>query len=152
MRNHFRLSLQKAFSELINAANYLQYLAILRNQFKKVQESNTRELNVMEKEMINLKRSQAELENITKGYTKREIGFKMKIDLNGNKNLLEKLKNENKQIRNDLCDIDNRTFSFFKDLGIIMDELEEMKKRKLRKIKKKTKVVIKGKPVFVGQV
>ena len=136
----------------MKASNYSKYLNSLKNKYKKVQENNLRELGVMEKEMINLKKSQVELEHITKSYNKREIGYKMKLDLFGGRNLLEKLRSENKQLKNEIFEIDKKTFAFFKDMNLIIDELEELKKRKMKKNRKKTKVVIKGRQMLIGQV
>ena len=144
--------MQKTFNFIISSSNYSKYLNSLKNKYKKVQENNLRELSVMEKEMITLKQSQVELEHITKSYSKREIGYKMKLDMFGGKNLLEKLKAENKQLKNEFFEIDKKTFAFFKDLNLIIDELEEMKKRKMKRIRKKNKVVIKGRQMLVGQV
>ena len=151
-KKNLRLNMQKTFNFIISSSNYSKYLHSLKNQYKKVHENNSKELQIMEKEMINLKKSQIELENITKSYNKREIGYKMKLDVFGGRNLLEKLKIENKQLKNEVFEIDKKTFAFFKDMNLIMDELEELKKRKMKKIKKKTKVVIKGKQMLVGQV
>ena len=147
-----RLNMQKTFNFIMKASNYSKYLNSLKNKYKKVQENNLRELGVMEKEMINLKKSQVELEHITKSYNKREIGYKMKLDLFGGRNLLEKLRSENKQLKNEIFEIDKKTFAFFKDMNLIIDELEELKKRKMKKNRKKTKVVIKGRQMLIGQV
>lgn len=140
-----KLALSKTFNEVIRASNYLQLFKSLKNQFKKVQENNNRELNLMEKEVVNLKKSQTELEGLTKNYSKKEIGYKMKIDNTSCKTLLDRLKIENKQLKSEIFEIDKKTFNLFKDLNFIMDELEEAKKKKLKKIKKKAKVVIRGK-------
>lgn len=139
-----KLYMSKHFREIIKASNYLQLFKSLKGQFKKVKESNNRELNVMEKEVINLKKSQIELEQLTKNYSKKEIGHKQGVESNLNK-VLERLKVENKQLKSEIVEIDKKTFGLFKDLNLIMDELEEAKKKKMKKIKKKAKVVLRGK-------
>ena len=140
-----KLALSKYFNEVIKASNYLQLFKSLKGQFKKVQGNNVRELSLMEKEVVNLKRSQVELENLTRNCGKKEIGYKMKMDSVSCKTLLDRLKIENKQLKGEIYEIDKKTFGLFKDLNCIMDELEEAKKKKLKKIKKKAKVVIRGK-------
>lgn len=140
-----KLSLSKHFREIIKASNYVQLFKNLKSQFKKVQESNNRELNVMEKEVINLKKSQIELEHLTRSCGKKEAGHRSGGAESNLTKTLDKLKAENKQLKSEIFEIDKKTFGLFKDLNLIMDELEEAKRKKMKKIKKKAKVVLRGK-------
>ena len=140
-RNNFRIFLLGKFQKIVKTAKLKNFCRELKVEFQKTKENNGKELQMMEKEVSKLRKSQNELENITKNYKKKELGVKAKVE---GKNNAESISNENKELEQQIDEIDKKTFSLFKELNLILDELEEMKKKKVKKIKKKAKVVIKG--------
>ena len=99
----------------------------------------------METEINNLRRSQSELETITKNYSKREQNLKMKYELLTGKGNIDWYRSENKVLRTQISELNKKSVSIFKELNSILDVLEDAKKKKNQKLKKKGKSILKGK-------
>ena len=146
-----RILLLSYFLQVIRHSRLKKFYAEMQNQYNKAKEENSKELVLMENEVLSLKQSQTELENITKNYSKREFNLKMRLESLKGKGSKEALKSENTQLRLKIGEMDKRIMSMFTELNEALDGLEEAKKKKALKLRKKAKIIIKGKniPIFV---
>ncbi|OMJ85683.1 hypothetical protein SteCoe_12956 [Stentor coeruleus] len=142
---HSRFHKGTVFFTILRASRFELYSLSLKDNYRKVKENNTKELQLMELELNNLKKSQNELVNITKNYTKRENTLRVKLESLSGKSSTDLLKYENKALKNKILEMDKKTCVLFKDLNVILDELEELKRKKNKKIKKKQKGFMKSK-------
>lgn len=142
---HSRFHIGISLFTILRASRFKLYSLSLKENYRKVKENNTKELQLMEHELSNLKKSQNELETITKNYTKRENSLRVKLESLSGKSSTDLLKYENKSLRSKILEMDKKTCVLFKDLNMILDELEELKRKKNKKIKKKQKGFMKGK-------
>ncbi|OMJ94202.1 hypothetical protein SteCoe_2687 [Stentor coeruleus] len=149
---HSRFHRGTAFFTVLRASMFKLYSQSLKDNYRIVKENNTKELQLMEHELSNLKKSQNELENITKNYTKRENFLRVKLESLSGKSSTDLLKYENKSLKSKILEMDKKTCTLFKDLNMILDELEELKRKKNKKIKKKQKGIVKGKTMITLSV
>ena len=128
IRSSYRLVLHSYFLHLIKSSRIKEAQENLRSQHKIAKENNSKELEIMEEEVIHLKKSQKELENITKNYHKRELNLKSKLDHAKGKGNSDSLKIENKSLKLQIEEINKKTVNLFKELHCILDEIENTKR------------------------
>jgi predicted RNase H-like nuclease (RuvC/YqgF family) len=148
LKARYRINLLLYFNHLIKSSRIKLFHAQMKELYQTTRENNDKEVQVMEKEVKNLRKSQSELEIITKSYSKRETTLKNKLEAFNGKGTYEKLKTENKMLRHQLENIDKKVVFLFKDLNLLLDNLEDLKKKKLKRIKKKSRVSLKPKPLM----
>ena len=152
LKQRLRLMLLTYFLQITKTSAVSKFSHKIRKNYEDIKENNNKELETMEKEVKNLKKSQTELELITKNYSKREIGLRNKLETLRGRGSCEKMKLENKGLRLHLEEMDKKMIFAFKELNLVLDTLEEIKKKKLKKLKKKAKVCIKNKHAGIGLV